>query len=141
MIASDRSQIRSFFREAWQKHRAGTLVSPVEAIVIDVVAAHPEYHALLEDLHTDLSRACFTESGAENPFLHMGLHVALREQLGADRPKALRPVYQQLVTRLGNAHDAEHQVIECIANFLAQAQRSGAPLSDHQYIDCLHRLL
>ena len=109
--------------------------------MIDVVAAHPEYHALLENLRTDLNRACFTEDGAANPFLHMGLHVALREQLGADRPKSLRPVYQRLVTRLGNAHEAEHQVIECIAESLTEAQRSGAPLSDHQYIDCLHRLL
>ena len=141
MISSDRNQIRSFFREAWQKHRAGSPVSSMEAIVIDVVAAHPEYHALLEDPHMDLKREYFPEHGAANPFLHMGLHVALREQLGADRPRALRPVYQQLVTRFGSAHEAEHQVIECIAESLAEAQRSGTPVSDHQYVDCLQRLL
>lgn len=141
MFSSDRNQIRAFFRDAWHKHRSGAPVTAMEAIVIDVVAAHPEYQPLLENPDADLSRDYTPEGGATNPFLHMGLHIALREQLGADRPKALRPIYQQLLSKLGDAHAAEHQVIECIAETLAQAQRSGRPADDQQYVECLRRLL
>lgn len=141
MFSTDRNQIRAFFREAWRKHRAGTPVTPMESIVIDVVAAHPEYHSLLEDPAADLQQDYAPEAGGTNPFLHMGLHIALREQLGADRPRELRPVYQQLLSRTGDAHAAEHQVIECIAEVLARAQRDGNPADDRHYLDCLRRLL
>lgn len=141
MIASDRSQIRAFFRDAWNKHRSGMPVTPMEAIVVDVVAAHPEYQPLLQDADADLDRDYLPEDGVGNPFLHMGLHIALREQLGADRPKELRAVYKQLAARAGDAHAAEHQVIECIAEMLAEAQRTGIPVDDRRYLDCLRRLL
>lgn len=113
----------------------------MEAIVIDVIIAHPEYQPLLEDMETDLEREFLPEHGATNPFLHMGLHIALREQLGADHPRALRPVYQKLLARYGDAHAAEHQVIECIAETLAHAQRTGAPPDDQMYVECLRRLV
>lgn len=141
MFTSDRNQIRSFFRDAWHKHRSGAAVTSMEAIVIDVIAAHPEYQPLLENPEADLDRDYAPEHGAANPFLHMGLHIALREQLGADHPKALRPVYQKLLKKFGDAHAAEHQVIECIAETLASAQRSGRPPDDRQYVECLQRLL
>lgn len=141
MFTNDRNQIRAFFRDAWQKHCAGSPVSAMEAIVIDVIGAHPEYHALLENPDADLNREFFPEHGQTNPFLHMGLHIALREQLGANRPEALRGVYQKLVARHGDAHRAEHQVIECIAKVLADAQRDQQPLDERAYLDCLQKLL
>lgn len=141
MLSSDRTQIRSFFRDAWRKHRDGEPLSPMEAVVSDVIAAHPEYHALLQNPDANLNREYRAEEGTANPFLHMGLHIALREQLAADRPKELRAIYQRLLARFGDAHEAEHQVIECIAKLLADAQHSGGLVDDRDYVECLRRLL
>lgn len=139
MFSPDRSQIRSFFRDTWRKHRTGMPLSPLEAIVADVAAAHPEYRTLLEDPQTDLMEYSFENSGT-NPFLHMGLHIALREQLDANRPQELRPIYQRLLSRHRDTHEVEHQVIECIAKLLVKAERSGNPVDERDYVECLRSL-
>jgi len=133
--------MRRFFRDAWCRHRQGKPLSPLESLVADVVAMHPEYHAWLEDPDAPLDREFYPDDGAQNPFLHLGLHVALREQLGAGRPEAVRTVYQRLLVRHGDAHAVEHQLIECIGQVLWEAQRNGTPPDEHAYVRCLRRLV
>lgn len=116
-------------------------MEPLEAQVADVIELHPEYHALLERPDTALERDYVPEGGQSNPFLHMGLHLAVRDQLATDRPSGIRAAFQQLATRLGSAHDAEHQLIERLAETLWEAQRAGLPPDENAYLVRVRQLL
>ena len=136
----DRESLRRVYVEAWRKHRESRPVEPVEDQIIRVVELHPEYAALLESGEVALGRDYTPEGGQSNPFLHMGLHLAIREQVATDRPAGIAEVHRALVTRLGDAHTAEHAMIACLGEALWQAQRSGRPADEAAYLESLRRL-
>lgn len=90
MFGQDRNQLRQMYVDAWRKQQAGEPVSPLEALIADIVGLHPEYHALLEKGEDALDQEILPELGESNPFMHMGMHIAIREQLATDRPPASR---------------------------------------------------
>lgn len=135
-----REQLRQVYVDAWRKHREGLPMQPLEAQVADVIALHPEYQAALEDSQRALDKDFSPESGQSNPFLHMGLHLAVRDQIATDRPAGIRAAYQQLAARMGSQHDAEHQIIECLAQALWEAQRAGRPPDEQAYLQQVRRL-
>jgi hypothetical protein len=112
LFSQDRSQLRGFFYEAWRKHTAGEPLEPMETIVAAVVAEHPEYHALLADPDAGLDRDYTPEGGESNPFLHMGMHIALREQLTSQRPAGIVDAHEALAARLGDGHEADY--LDCV---------------------------
>ena len=129
-----REELRQSYADAWRKHLERAPLSPLEALIADVIALHPEYQALMQDA----GAARGYESGAspaENPFLHMGLHLAIREQLSIDRPPGVRQIQQALTTQLGDEHDAEHVLMEALAETLWEAQRDGRPPDERRYLD------
>lgn len=132
-----REQLRAAYREAWRKWQAGEVLQPLEAQIADVVRAHPDYHALLGSAEP-LAREF--PVGEANPFLHMGLHLALREQVATDRPAGIARIHQRLCARLGDAHLAEHQMMQPLAETLWDAQRSGRPPQEQSYLERLRRL-
>jgi hypothetical protein len=135
-----RDQLRQVYIDAWRKRCDGLPMEPLEAQVADVVALHPEYHAALERPDTVLDRDYTPESGQSNPFLHMGLHLAVRDQLATDRPPGIRKAFEAVVQRVGTAHDAEHRVIECLAEAIWEAQRSGRPPDERAYLQRVRTL-
>ena len=136
----DRSSLRRMYAEAWRKHRESLPVEPVEDQIIRVVELHPEYFGVLEAGDEALERDYTPEGGQTNPFLHMGLHLAIREQVATDRPAGIAEVHRTLVRRLGDVHDAEHAMIDCLGEALWQAQRSGRPPDEAAYLEALRRL-
>jgi hypothetical protein len=133
-----RDQSRRFFVEAWRKLKAGQLLSPLEAQVTAVISDHPEYVALIES--NDALTADFTpEGGQSNPFLHMGLHLALREQVSTDRPAGIAQVHSRLARKLG-PHEAEHRMAEVLAAQIWEMQRLGRPPDESVYLDRLRSL-
>lgn len=141
MISGDRSQIRQFIAAAWRKHRQGAPLEPIEQIIAAVVARHPEYHALLEAPPPALAEDFPEASGQENPFLHLGLHIALSEQLNADRPPGITGLFGRLSSRLGDPHRAEHGMLECLGRIMWQAGQDGRMPDEQAYLDCVRRLL
>ena len=80
-----RTDLRRSYADAWRKQRQGALLSPLEAQLAAVIDEHPEYHRWLES--EDGVAAEFTpEGGQSNPFLHLGMHLALRDQVAAYAP-------------------------------------------------------
>jgi hypothetical protein len=137
--AQSREQLRAAYRDAWRKHRDGLPLQPLEAQIADVIAAHPEYHQLLADdasVRQDFDAA----GGSGNPFLHLGLHLALREQIATDRPAGVAAIHRTLAARSGSAHAAEHHMIETLGQVLSEAQRSGLPPAESLYLERLRRL-
>lgn len=125
---------------AWRKRRAGLPAEPLEHQVADVIEQHPEYHALLDDGEGSPDREWTPEGEESNPFLHMGLHLALREQVATDRPRGIEAVHRALAARLG-WHAAEHRMAECLAEALWQAQRNNSLPDEVSYMEALRRLM
>lgn len=138
IFSQDRQTLRRMYRDAWRKHRAGETLSPLETQIAGVVAEHPEYHAEVE--HADPDRDYPPSGGATNPFLHMGLHLGLREQVATDRPAGIRDLHRRICARAGDRHDAEHRMVECLAETLWDAQSAGAPPDEARYLERLRRL-
>ena len=137
IFGQDRSELRKMYSDAWQKHHGHEALSPLEAQIAAVVAEHPEYHdAVTGDLQQDFS----VEQGKTNPFLHMGLHLAVRDQVATDRPAGVAAVFAALATKHGDAHSAEHAMIDCLAETLWEAQRQISPPDEQQYLERLRQL-
>jgi hypothetical protein len=128
-----REQLRSSYAEAWRKHLARIPVTPLESLIADVIARHPEYQSLVSDATAAQAFESPAGGAAENPFLHMGLHLAVREQLSIDRPPGVREIHQALAARRGE-HDAEHVLMEALAETLWEAQGGGRPPDERRYL-------
>jgi hypothetical protein len=113
-----RDELRRSYADAWRKHRARTPLTPLEAMIVEVIGRHPEYQTLIEDPQGGLAFESAAAVPAENPFLHMGLHLAVREQVAIDRPPGVRELQRSLEARLGDLHSAEHALMEALAETL-----------------------
>ena len=111
----------------------------IEKIAVEVALRHPEYHSVLENPQSFQDRDYLPDFGETNPFLHMGLHIAIEEQITTDRPPGLIDIYQALRERFDDSHMVEHQMMDCLAEALWQAQRHGGQPSEEDYLACLRR--
>ena len=139
-FGQDRNQIRQMFFNAWQKHLDHLPREPLEDIMINIIVMHPEYHTALEQPAKTEDRDYTPEMGESNPFLHMGLHIAIHEQLGSGQPAGINALHQQLLTKYQDAHEVEHRMMECLAEILWQAQRDNAMPDIEAYLEKLKRL-
>lgn len=137
LFQPSRDQARRFFIEAWRKYRAKQPLASIEALAVEHILRHPEYHALLQDAEGSLSREWPPELGETNPFLHLGLHLSISEQLSIDQPAGIVARYQNLLNRLGDEHAAQHAVMECLVEMIWQAQRYNRPPDGSSYLACL----
>src|SRR5262249_16747958 len=130
-----RAELRRVYVEAWRKFRSGEHLEPLEAQIAGLVAQHPEYHALLEAGREASEAEYLPETGASNPFLHLGLHLAVREQVSTDRPPGVRAIHAALAARYGSTHEAEHLMLEVLGEILWEAQRAGAAPDEQRYLE------
>lgn len=140
MFQPTRDQARQFFFDTWAKYRANQPLSDLEKLALEVILLHPEYHAVLDDPERHRDRDWTPEMGQTNPFLHLSMHLAIREQLSVDQPPGIHARYQSLCAKTGSEHDALHAVMECLGEMLWQAQRSGTPPDAAVYFACLDRI-
>ena len=134
----DREAMRTAWRVAWRRHLEQAPLEPLQAQMADLIAMHPEYHA-------HMAAAVAVGGGADpdaaaNAFLHLALHLALREQLATNRPRGIAEIHQRLSATHGETHAAEHRMIEVLAQTLWAAQRSARAPDEQQYLEALRRL-
>ncbi len=137
MFGTDRNQLRQMYKTAWEKFQQQQVLTQLEIQITDVIKEHAEYHDFVLQLDQDFS----PELGQSNPFLHMGLHLGLREQLATNRPTGITGIYQQLVKIKASPHDAEHTMIECLAEAIWSSQTHNTPPNETAYLKCLQKLL
>jgi len=136
-----REQLRRSYADAWAKRVARSPLTPLEALITDVIASHPEYQALISDPRKAEEFEAAATAPADNPFLHMGLHLAVREQVSIDRPPGVRDLQRQLLALGGDPHQAEHGLMESLGEALWQAQRAGRPPDETQYLNLVRERL
>jgi hypothetical protein len=131
---NSRDELRKAYSDAWRKQLDGQPLTPLEAMIAGVIGLHPEYQSLVRDPAKALAHEPAAAPALENPFLHMGLHMAVREQIAIDRPPGVRALRAQLAVRFGETHHAEHLLMEALAETLWEAQRSGRPPDEGRYL-------
>ena len=139
MFAPSQNDVRRFFCDTHRKQRERTPLSPMEALAADWIAEHPEYHAELDDLEAALAAVYEVESGRTNPFLHMSMHLTITEQVSIDQPRGIKQAFELLAARRGSAHEAQHEVMECLGEMIWASQKSGAPPDGERYLECVRR--
>ena len=132
-----RDQVREFFFNTWLKFKQNQALEGVETIGIQVMQMHPEYHALLDNSSRYLHQQYFPEMGEINPFLHMSLHLSVLEQISINQPIGIANIYQQLLLKHQDAHDAQHVLVDCLAETIWQAQRNQLPLDTEEYLQLM----
>ena len=135
IFGDNREAIRQAYRDAWQKAAEEKVLSALEAQIVAVIEEHPEFIVAIEDSeHVD------DQSLSNNPFFHMGLHLTIRDQVKLDRPPGIRALFKQMRSRCGDAHAAEHQMFDALAETLWDAQQQRAEPDVELYMERLRRL-
>lgn len=142
---ADRRQHRLMFREAWQKQLNQQQLTALEKQIVSVIAEHPEYHDIVSSLQDEepVELLDFSQAASvDNPFLHMGLHLALREQVGTDRPAGIKLITRQLLAlHPDNGHHVEHLMMEKLGLMLWQSQSDKKPPDEQSYLESLRHLI
>ena len=139
MFTPSRDEARRFIVGAWRKFRAGEPLSGLEQTVASLVAMHPEYHAMIDEGEKHLERDWSPEGGAQNPFLHLSMHLSISEQVAVDQPRGIKQAFELLAARRGSAHEAQHEMMECLGEMIWESQRSGRPPDGERYVACVQR--
>lgn len=130
---------RQLFFTSWKKYLQKMPLLTLEEQIVAVIIDHPEYHNQLEQ--ASLDQAYFPEMGQSNPFLHMGLHLAIRDQVTTNRPVGIDSLYKQLLLKYKDKLAVEHLMMEYLAECLWQAQRTNTAPNEQQYLVALASLL
>lgn len=134
-----REEARKFLFESWRKKRAGELLSPLEDLTAQIIAKHPEYHALFDDPVHNQDKEFALDGNTVNPFLHLMMHLAIEEQLSIGQPHGVREQFIRLTRKYQSEHEAQHAMMECLAEMIWQAQHNQTPPDAAVYLSCLMR--
>lgn len=142
VFGSSTQDTRALFFSSWEKFHQKHPLTALEQQLVAVVFDHPEYHAYLEQ---SASAVAFANGlgGIEhdNPFLHMGLHLALRDQVTLDRPKGIASVYHALLEQHPTPHHVEHLMMEALAACLWESNRLQRMPDDVAYLNACKELI
>ena len=139
MFNPSTADVRRFFCAAHAKARSGAPLEAIEQLASLWTAEHPEYHADLADADAAVARIYPDRDGFTNPFLHLSMHLSISEQCSIDQPRGIRQAVELLTRRRGDLHAAHHEVMECLGQMLADAQRAGRPPDGDSYLAAVQR--
>ncbi len=140
MFNPTRNQARQLFFDTWHKYQQREPLSGMETIAVEVILQHPEYHSMLQDTERYLDKDYPPEQGKINPFLHMSMHIAIREQLTINQPTGILQRFEQLKIKLqGDEHEAMHHTMDCLAEMLWQSQRNQSSPDASIYLECMDK--
>lgn len=132
-----RDQVRQFFFDAWDKFGRHAPLTDIEKVAVEIMQAHPEYHHVLAQPERYKDQAYFPEMGETNPFLHMSLHLSVLEQISIDQPPGIAAAYGILLARHADAYMAQHDLMDCLAETIWQAQRNHTAPDAEAYLACM----
>ncbi len=136
---NDVHDTRRLFFLSWKKFLDKEVLEPLEQQIVEVIQDHPEYHAMFA---ASVESVYHYSNDVEqsNPFLHMGLHLAIRDQIHTNRPMGIRKIYQQLMQKKQDTLAVEHCMMDHLAECLWNAQRNQCPPNETDYLAALSRL-
>lgn len=134
-----RDEVRQFFFDAWAKFKQQSVLTDLEKMAVGIMHMHPEYHTILDHPEQYLEQAYYPEMGETNPFLHMSLHLSIQEQISINQPIGITQAYGKLCTRFQQEHEAQHALLECLAETIWLAQRNHTGLDATYYLQLIEQ--
>jgi hypothetical protein len=135
------NETREIYFKIWRKHQLNEKMEPMEKQLFNLIQEHPEYHTILSNPEKYSDYNFSAENNEENPFLHLSLHLALLEQVSTNRPKGITAAYKDIVNTMGDAHHAEHHIMDILASNLRGALDQGNQPDEKTYLKQLKKLL
>jgi hypothetical protein len=139
MFAPSQHDVRRFFCEVAARRRDKLPLTPLQDLAAQWIAQHQEYAGDLENADAALAASFSVDEGRSNPFLHLAMHLSISEQLSIDQPTGIRQAFELLAARRGSAHEAQHEVMECLGEMLWTSQRGGLAPDGEAYLACVRR--
>ena len=145
MFTPNQADVRRFFCRAYAKYTQQAPMEAIETLAAQWMHAHPEYVHVFADEDAAIAAVATPEAKptdeiAENPFLHVSMHLTISEQCAIDQPRGIRQAVELLTAKLGDLHEAHHQVMDCLGGMVWESQRSGRPPDGEAYMDHVRRL-
>ena len=145
MFTPNQADVRRFFCRAYAKYTQQAPMEAIETLAAQWMHAHPEYVHVFADEDAAIAAVATPEAKptdeiAENPFLHVSMHLTISEQCAIDQPRGIRQAVELLTAKLGDLHEAHHQVMDCLGRMVWESQRSGRPPDGEPYMDHVRRL-
>ena len=137
MFSQDRKKQREFLSKSWQKYISNKPLEPLEKQLVSIIEIHPEYHDLIGNIESEY----FPEHGEVNPFLHINLHLALRDQLSLNQHKGVKEVHQKLLNHYKDSHKVEHLMMDCIAEMIYTSQKHNTTIDQESYLNRITSLI
>ncbi|MBY0379421.1 MAG: DUF1841 family protein [Burkholderiales bacterium] len=141
MFNPNQTDVRNFFFDTFEKNTTHANLTDLEKIALSVILEHPEYENYLSNREKYTNYQWCPESGENNPFLHMSLHVNVIEQLLINQPHGIVESYQKLCLKFGDKHNASHELMDCIIEIVWQAQCNNTPPDVNIYFTCINKKL
>lgn len=140
-------QVHLFFQDVWKKANTSNVLSPLEVMTFSIMQQHVEFYDLyFQDTKTALKENFFLNTRkdgylleqqhkqADNPYLHLSLHLAVHEQISINQPIGIVPLFENLVKRLDSVHQANHEIIFCLIKEIKRAQINTSQLDSALYL-------
>lgn len=134
-------EIRKLYFSSWENYKLKKPLSALEQQIVQVIIDHPEYHQVLNNQYTYQDHNYYPELGETNPFLHMGLHLGIREQVATNRPAGIQHIFEQLLAKHADPLHVEHLMMEQLAESIWLAQRNNTMPDEMQYLTNLSTLI
>lgn len=135
------NEIRETFFTVWRKHKQNEKLEPMEKQLLHLIQEHPEYHEVFSNPEKFAEYNFSAENNEENPFLHLGLHLTLIEQVSTNRPKGITSVYKDIIHTMGDVHHAEHHIMDILASQLWDMIGKQKQPDEKAYLKQLKKLL
>ena len=133
-------ETRQMFFSSWAHYLQKKNLTPLEQQIVQVLLDHPEYHKVIEQSTKFQEQAFYPELGQTNPFLHMGLHLGVREQIATDRPAGIAQAYKKLLKKYHDPLAVEHLIMDQLAECLWLSQKNNQPPDEQHYLSALSQL-
>jgi hypothetical protein len=139
MYAPSRHEAREFIFSAWEKYRAAAPLTALERIAVEIIALHPEYHALLEARDANIDADYSPDRASSTHSCICRCTWGLPSSLQSTARRESWPRSERLTRKHDDRHDALHDALECLGETMWQAQRTGSPPDTEAFLECLRR--
>ena len=134
-----RDQLRETYRAAWRRFKQQHTLSPLDKQVVAVISEHPEYHVIVESAAADSQ--LFAAQRTDQSLAAHGTAPRGARAGGHQPPAGIAEVHAKLSRKAGDAHEAEHRMLEVLAEQLWEAQRGGKAPDENAYLERLKSLV
>lgn len=131
------NDVRIFFFDVYDKYIKQQPLSALEVIALEVIQQHPEYLPIMKQKDRYLDYQYLPESGETNPFLHMSMHISIKEQISINQPFGIVEYYNKLLTKYQDEMVVEHHIMDCLGEMIWYSQKNQVPFDTNIYFTCL----